>query len=230
MNLPIILALDTKDVSKAASIIDQSIDSIKHFKVGLEFLLRNGYEGVRKLQNCGEFKLFLDLKLYDIPNTVKGAVESVAALKPTFLTVHAAGGSKMISAAAQALPDGSIAAVTVLTSFSAQEFESMGQKNSIEKTAINWAQMAINAGAKSIVCSPFEVSALRELSNNITLIAPGVRVDGDELGDQFRAMSPNQAILAGADLVVIGRPITQLWEPSGVKMRQKIDQIAQMLD
>jgi orotidine-5'-phosphate decarboxylase len=229
MKLPIILALDTKDVATASSIISGSIGLINHFKIGLEFFLSNGHEGVKKLRDCGEFELFLDLKLYDIPNTVKGAVESVATLQPKFLTVHAAGGSRMINAAAQALPNGSITAVTVLTSFSAEEFDFMGQKSSIEETVINWAKMAINAGAKSIVCSPFEVNALRQLSNNVTLITPGVRIDGDELGDQARVMSPKQAITAGADLVVIGRPITQLWEPSGTKIRQKIDQIAQTL-
>jgi len=229
MKLPIILALDTKDIAMASSIITESIESINHFKIGLEFFLSNGSYGVKKLRDCGEFELFLDLKLYDIPNTVRGAVQSVADLRPKFLTVHAAGGSRMISAEAQALPNGSIAAVTVLTSFSPEEFESMGQKNSIEQTVINWAQMAISSGAKSIVCSPFEVNSLRKLSSNVTLITPGVRIEGDELGDQVRVMSPKQALSAGADFVVIGRPITQLWEPSGIKMRQKIDQIAQTL-
>ena len=229
MKLPIILALDTKEVAQAASWIKASRESISHFKVGLEFYLRHGAQGIEKLRAENDFELFLDLKLYDIPNTVKGAVESVASLTPKFLTVHAAGGDKMIKAAVDALPNGSITAVTVLTSFSEADFALMGQKNSIEETTKSWAQMAISSGATSLVCSPFEVSALRTLSSTATLITPGVRVEGDAPGDQARIMSPSQAISAGADFVVIGRSITSLWDGSDLQMRKKIEQIASTL-
>jgi len=229
MKLPIILALDTKDVAQAASWIKASKESISHFKIGLEFYLRHGAQGIGRLRDESDFELFLDLKLYDIPNTVKGAVESVASLSPKFLTVHAAGGNKMIKAAVDALPNGSITAVTVLTSFSETDFSAMGQKNSIEETTKSWAQMAISSGATSLVCSPFEVSALRTLSTTTTLITPGVRVEGDAAGDQARIMSPSQAISAGADLVVIGRSITSLWDGSDLNMRKKIEQIASTL-
>ena len=168
MKLPIILALDTKDVAQAASWIKASKESISHFKIGLEFYLRHGAQGIEKLRGECEFELFLDLKLYDIPNTVKGAVESVSSLSPKFLTVHAAGGNKMIKAAVDALPNGSITAVTVLTSFSEIDFAAMGQKNSIEETTKSWAQMALSSGATSLVCSPFEVGALRTLSSTAT--------------------------------------------------------------
>lgn len=229
MNLPIILALDTKEVTQAASWIKASRESISHFKIGLEFYLRHGAQGIEKLRSESDFELFLDLKLYDIPNTVKGAVESVASLRPKFLTIHAAGGNKMIKAAVDSLPNGSITAVTVLTSFSEAEFVLMGQKNSIEETTKSWAKMAISSGATSLVCSPFEVSALRNLSSTATLITPGVRVEGDAAGDQARIMSPSQAISAGADFVVIGRSITSLWDGSDISMRKKIDQIASTL-
>jgi orotidine-5'-phosphate decarboxylase len=229
MKLPIILALDTKDVAQAASWIKASKESISHFKIGLEFYLRHGAQGIERLRDESDFELFLDLKLYDIPNTVKGAVESVASLSPKFLTVHAAGGNKMIKAAVDALPNGSITAVTVLTSFSETDFSAMGQKNSIEETTKSWAQMAISSGATSLVCSPFEVSALRTLSTTTTLITPGVRVEGDAAGDQARIMSPSQAISAGADLVVIGRSITSLWDGSDLNMRKKMEQIASTL-
>jgi len=229
MKLPIILALDTKDVAQAASWIKASKESISHFKIGLEFYLRHGAQGIERLRDESDFELFLDLKLYDIPNTVKGAVESVASLSPKFLTVHAAGGNKMIKAAVDALPNGSITAVTVLTSFSETDFSAMGQKNSIEETTKSWAQMAISSGATSLVCSPFEVSALRTLSTTTTLITPGVRVEGDAAGDQARIMSPSQAISAGADLVVIGRSITSLWDGSDLNMRKKIERIASTL-
>ena len=229
MKFPIILALDTKEVAQAASWIKAAKESISHFKIGLEFYLRHGANGIERLRDESDFELFLDLKLYDIPNTVKGAVESVASLSPKFLTVHAAGGNKMIKAAVDALPNGSITAVTVLTSFSELDFTAMGQKNSIEETTKSWAQMALLSGASSLVCSPFEVSALRSLSTTATLITPGVRVEGDAAGDQARIMSPSQAISAGADLVVIGRPITSLWDGSDLKMRKKIEQIASTL-
>ena len=227
--LPIILALDTKDLDLASKWIKSSADQIDHFKVGLEFYLLHGFEGIKKLQQVADFKLFLDLKLYDIPNTVKGAVESVSVLNPKFLTVHASGGPKMIQAASKALPNGLITAVTVLTSFSEDEFSKLGNSQSIQQTTNNWASSAIDAGAKALVCSPFEVSQLRSLGLKSIFITPGVRVEGDELSDQVRVMSPKDAISAGADFVVIGRSITGQWDGSDLKMRKKIELISNSL-
>ena len=227
--LPVILALDTKDLDLASKWIKSSADQIDHFKVGLEFYLLHGFEGIRKLQQVANFKLFLDLKLYDIPNTVKGAVESVSNLNPKFLTVHASGGSKMIQEASKALPNGLITAVTVLTSFSEDEFSKLGNSQSIQQTTNNWASMAIDAGAKALVCSPYEVSQLRSLGLKSILITPGVRVEGDEMFDQVRVMTPKDAISAGADFVVIGRSITGEWDGSDLKMRKKIELISNSL-
>lgn len=227
--LPIILALDTKDLDLASKWIKSSADQIDHFKVGLEFYLLHGFEGIKKLQQVADFQLFLDLKLYDIPNTVKGAVEAVSVLNPKFLTVHASGGPKMIQAACKALPNGLITAVTVLTSFSEDEFSKLGNSQSIQKTANNWASSAVEAGAKALVCSPFEVSQLRSLGLKSIFITPGVRVEGDELSDQVRVMSPKDAISAGADFVVIGRSITGQWDGSDLKMRKKIEFISNSL-
>lgn len=229
MTLPIILALDTKEIDQAQSWIKAASGQIDHFKIGLEFFLRHGITGIEKLRQSNDFKLFLDLKLYDIPNTIKGAVESVANLNPKFLTVHAAGGAKMISVAARALPTGSITAVTVLTSFSEIEFQEMGQRQSIEDTTKNWAKIALSAGATSLVCSPIEVSALRQLSDSAILITPGVRLEGDDPGDQARVMTPKQALSAGADFVVIGRSITKEWDGKATQMQKKIDLIATTL-
>ena len=229
MSLPIILALDTKDLNQAGQWIKASSDQIDHFKIGLEFYLQHGSEGIMQLREICDFKLFLDLKLYDIPNTVKGAVESVAKLSPRFLTVHASGGAKMIEAASQAFPNGSITAVTVLTSFSEDEFSEMGYRSSIADTTNLWASVAIKAGATSLVCSPFEVSNLRNQFKDAVLITPGVRAAGDDLGDQSRVMSAPDAISAGADFVVIGRSITSQWDGSDLKMRRKIDLIANSL-
>lgn len=227
--LPVILALDTKDLDLASKWIKSSADQIDHFKVGLEFYLLHGLEGIKKLQQLADFKLFLDLKLYDIPNTVKGAVESVSVLNPKFLTVHASGGPKMIQAASKALPSGLITAVTVLTSFSEDEFSKLGNSQSIQQTTNNWASSAVDAGAKALVCSPFEVSQLRSLGLKSIFITPGVRVEGDELSDQVRVMSPKDAISAGADFVVIGRSITGQWDGSDLKMRKKIELISNSL-
>ncbi len=227
--LPVILALDTKDLDLASKWIKSSADQIDHFKVGLEFYLLHGFEGIKKLQQVADFKLFLDLKLYDIPNTVKGAVESVSVLNPKFLTVHASGGPKMIQAASKALPNGLITAVTVLTSFSEDEFAKLGNTQSIQQTTNNWASIALDAGAKALVCSPFEVSQLRSLGLKSIFITPGVRVEGDELSDQVRVMTPKDAISAGADFVVIGRSITGQWDGSDLKMRKKIGLISNSL-
>ena len=137
--------------------------------------------------------------------------------------------SKMIKAASDALPNGSITAVTVLTSFSQSEFDLMGQKSTIEETTKNWAQMALKSGATSLVSSPFEVGSLRAISKNAVLITPGVRVEGDDAGDQVRIMSPKDAIAAGADFVVIGRSITSMWDGSDTMMRKKSEQSASTL-
>lgn len=229
MTLPIILALDTKDLTQAKQWIKASTDQIDHFKIGLEFYLQHGSDGILQLREISDFKLFLDLKLYDIPNTVKGAVESVAKLSPKFLTVHASGGAKMIEAASKALPNGSITAVTVLTSFSEDDFSTMGYKSSIAEITELWASTAVEAGATSLVCSPFEVSNLRIKFKEAILITPGVRAAGDDLADQARVMSAPDALSNGADLVVIGRSITSQWDGSDLKMRRKIELIATSL-
>ena len=230
MKLPVILALDTKDLTQASEWIEASIDSIDHFKIGLEFYLKHGRVGIEQLRQKNDFNLFLDLKLHDIPNTVKGAVEAVSTLSPKFLSVHASGGSKMISAAKAALPNGSITAITVLTSFSEKDFSRLGMAGSISETAKNWGSMSLAAGATSLVCSPFEVSQLRLIAGSAILITPGVRVEGDDVGDQARVMSPKSALAAGANFVVIGRSITGEWDGTDKKMRNKIELIAKSLE
>ena len=229
MNSPIILALDTKELSEAQKWIETSLPLIDHFKIGLEFFLKHGLEGVALLKSQFDFNLFLDLKLYDIPNTVKGAVESIASLNPKFLTVHASGGEKMISQAAAALPNGSITAVTVLTSFSEIDFSNLGYQKDIASTVKLWAAQAIKSGASSIVCSPFEASLIRSISDEVTIITPGVRVAGDDVGDQARVMTPKDALNNGANYIVIGRSITSE-SAKGIKaMQDKIHQIIESL-
>jgi orotidine-5'-phosphate decarboxylase len=225
MSSPIILALDTKDIDEAQQWIEISLPQINHFKIGLEFYLKHGYAEVARIKEKFKFNLFLDLKLYDIPNTVKGAVESVAGLDPKFLTVHASGGSKMINAAAEALPNGSITAVTVLTSFSEDAFKKLGYQDDIAKTVQLWATDAISSGATSIVCSPFEAKLIRSISKEVTIITPGVRLPGDDVGDQARVMTPKVATDNGANFVVIGRSITNESKNGSTAMQSKIKEI-----
>jgi orotidine-5'-phosphate decarboxylase len=147
--------------------------------------------------------------LHDIPNTVSAAVTSVAHLSPKFLTIHASGGSAMIKAASEAAPDISITAVTILTSLSDDDLKEIGYAQDSANSAAALAKLASQNGARSIVCSPFEASKIRSVvGNKVEIITPGVRPEGAELGDQKRVMTPSEAMSAGANFLVIGRPIT----------------------
>jgi len=209
MTSPIILALDADEISKAADWINATKDSVDIYKVGLEFFLKFGATGIAELRKKGDFEIFLDLKLHDIPNTVANSVKSISQLKPKFLTVHASGGREMVSAAAFADPSIAITAVTILTSLSDEELHELGFASNAELSAVTLAKIAVTAGARAIVCSPFEAGAIRSaVGDGVTLITPGVRPVGSAAGDQKRYMSPAQAIEAGANFLVIGRPIT----------------------
>jgi orotidine-5'-phosphate decarboxylase len=210
MKAPVVLALDTTEQALACQWVDVTKEYISVMKLGLEFYLAHGGAGVRLVRaSAPELKLFLDLKLHDIPHTVTGAVRSVAPLEPDFLTVHASGGAAMIEAAAKALPNGAITAVTLLTSLSETEISGLGISGNSQEIVTRWALHAVEAGALAIVASPHEVAALRSaLPAHITLITPGVRPAGSTLGDQARVATPQEAIGWGADYVVIGRPIT----------------------
>jgi len=209
MRSPIILALDADEISKAADWINATKDSIDIYKVGLEFFLKFGSSGIAELRKNGDFEIFLDLKLHDIPNTVANSVKSISQLKPKFLTVHASGGREMVSAAALADPSIAITAVTILTSLSNEELGELGFASNAEQSAVALAKIAVTSGARAIVCSPFEAGAIRSaVGDGVTLITPGVRPVGSAAGDQKRFMTPAQAIEAGANYLVIGRPIT----------------------
>ncbi|MBM3655550.1 MAG: orotidine-5'-phosphate decarboxylase [Actinobacteria bacterium] len=211
----VILALDFNDIQSSRSMINQTREFIDIYKLGLEFYLANGKAAIRQIQkDFSGIEIFLDLKLHDIPNTVAGACKSLSDINPRFLTVHASGGAKMIRAAAQAVPNVAITAVTILTSLDEQQMKAMGQNSSIKELTLQLARNAVSSGATAIVCSPLEASLLREeLGKEITLITPGVRPAGSERDDQERVMTPKQAIAAGADFVVVGRPITKAINP-----------------
>jgi orotidine-5'-phosphate decarboxylase len=211
----VILALDFSDMASTVEMINLTKEHIGIYKLGLEFYLAHGKSGVKEIQSrFTDIEVFLDLKLHDIPNTVAGACRSVADINPKFLTVHASGGSKMISAASSALPKVEITAVTILTSLDQEQMLAMGLSENIENLTLSLAKNAVNSGARAIVSSPHEVSLLRKhLGEKVTLITPGVRPSGAERDDQERIMTPRQAIDAGADFVVIGRPITKASDP-----------------
>ncbi len=227
---PIILALDTDDIDIALKWIEVTKGSVDIYKVGLEFFLKHGAEGLRELRETQIFELFLDLKLHDIPNTVAGAVRAVRDLKPRFLTVHASGGAPMIEAATKAAPEIAIAGVTVLTSLEAKELSAMGIALTPLDLALSLARVAVASGAKAIVCSPIEVAEIRQaVGNEVKIIAPGVRPVDSEVGDQSRVMTPREAIISGADFLVIGRPITSYFAQSAMAMQERALQILETL-
>ena len=213
MKAPIILAVDTSDIDTAIAWIKATEDSVSVFKIGLEFYLNFGAAGIQEVFKQTGAEIFLDLKLHDIPHTVAGAASAIAHLEPRFLTVHASGGREMVSAAVKATPNISITAVTILTSLSESDLFEIGYANPALESAVALAKMAVASGAKSLVCSPLETAAIRSaVGSEPIIITPGVRPLKDQgADDQKRTMTPADAISAGANYVVIGRPITKFW-------------------
>ncbi|MFG1695749.1 orotidine-5'-phosphate decarboxylase [Nonomuraea sp. NPDC049309] len=211
---PIAVALDAPDLETAARWAALVTPHVSTVKVGLELYLRYGPDVIASVQGASGVNVFLDLKLHDIPNTVAGAARAVARLRPAILTVHAAGGSAMIKAAVESAPHTQIAAVTVLTSLTEADLERIGLAGPADDAVRRLAALSVEAGATALVCSPHEVAAVRaEVGDGITLITPGVRPAGADTQDQKRVATPEQALADGADLLVIGRPITASPDP-----------------
>ena len=231
MKAPIVLAVDTPDLETAVQWVRATQDHIAVFKLGLEFFLTFGADGVKAIQNETDSNIFLDLKLHDIPHTVSGAAKAISHLAPKFLTVHASGGRDMVKAAAEAVPDTYVTGVTILTSMSEEDVTEVGFKHSALESAVSLAKVAVAGGARAIVCSPLEIAAVRAAVGSETLIiTPGVRpidmVGGD---DQKRTMTPEAAIGSGANFVVIGRPITQSWSQGAAALKTRAEQIGSSL-
>lgn len=211
---PIAVALDAPDLETAARWAGLVTPHVSTVKVGLELYLRYGPDVIASVRGASGVQVFLDLKLHDIPNTVGAAARAVARLKPTYLTVHAAGGPAMVRAAVEASPGTRIAAVTLLTSLSEADLREVGIQGPPADAARRMAAVAVGAGAQALVCSPREVAAVRaEVGPGITLITPGVRPAGTGTQDQARVATPEDAVAQGADLLVIGRPITGAPDP-----------------
>ncbi len=212
---PIAVALDAPDLETAAQWAALVTPHVSTVKVGLELYLRYGPDVIASVRGASGVQVFLDLKLHDIPNTVAGASRAVSRLRPAILTVHAAGGPAMIRAAVEAAdPQTEIAAVTILTSLSEADLARIGLVGPADDAVRRLAALSVESGAKGLVCSPNEVSAVRaEVGEGITLITPGVRPTGADTQDQARVATPEQALADGADLLVIGRPITASPDP-----------------
>ena len=211
---PIAVALDAPDLETAARWAQAVTPHVAVVKVGLELFCRTGPSIVETVRGGSGVELFLDLKLHDIPNTVAGAARGVARLKPRYLTVHASGGADMVRAAVDAAPEVTIAAVTVLTSLDDAVLRAVGLAGPPLDAVRRLALLAVGAGAGALVCSPMEVAAVRaEVGPGIVLITPGVRPVGAGMQDQARVATPQQALDDGADLLVIGRPITGAADP-----------------
>jgi orotidine-5'-phosphate decarboxylase len=212
----LIVALDTTDLTRASAWAAATAPHVGLFKIGLEFFLANGAAGVRAIAGR---PVFLDLKLHDIPNTVAGGVRAVLDLRPKMLTIHASGGAAMIEAARKAAETAGaerpmILAVTVLTSLDAAGLAATGIAASPADQVLRLARLALSAGADALVCSPLEVAMLRTaLGPEARLVVPGIRPAGSAAGDQARVMTPAEAIAAGADWIVVGRPITGATDP-----------------
>ena len=229
MKAPIVLAVDTQDLDTARRWIEATQEYVSVYKLGLEFFLTFGHDGVSRMKSVTDADIFLDLKLHDIPHTVGAAATAVQSLKPRFLTVHAAGGRAMITAAVQALPTTDVTAVTILTSLSEEDLFEIGFANNALESAVSLARMSVAAGARAIVCSPLEIAAIRSaVGDEPHIITPGVRPEGSSGGDdQKRTMTPRAAIAAGASYVVIGRPITQAWAQGAQAMTTAARTIAE---
>ncbi|HXW45652.1 MAG TPA: orotidine-5'-phosphate decarboxylase [Streptosporangiaceae bacterium] len=211
---PIAVALDAPDLETAARWAGQVTPHVSTLKVGLELYLRYGPEVVASVRGASGVEVFLDLKLHDIPATVAAAARAVARLRPALLTVHAAAGPAAIRAAAEAAPDARIVAVTVLTSLGETDLRRIGLAGPTGEAVRRLAVLAVEAGARGLVCSPQEVATVRaEVGDDILLVTPGVRPAGADVNDQARVATPEEALRAGADLLVIGRPITAAADP-----------------
>lgn len=215
---PICVALDTPQPDAARALASSLRGEVGAVKVGLTTFAAGGADLVRDLVRAGD--VFLDLKFHDIPAQVGGAVRAVAELGARVTTVHAAGGRTMLEAAARAThgSDLKVVAVTLLTSLDDSDLTEIGVSGTSRDAVLRWADLALSCGVQGLVCSPLEVSSLREHFGSYKrggpyLVVPGIRPEGADRGDQRRTLTPKEALEAGADLLVIGRPITAAADP-----------------
>lgn len=222
------VALDVPDARSALELVERLEDSCRWLKIGMELYYSTGNALIEALRLRG-YRIFLDLKLHDIPNTVAGAIRSVTSVGAELLTVHAFGGGAMLRAAAEAAqaPDSPrLLAVTVLTSMDSGELGLVGVSSSPAAQALRLARLAKDSGIDGMVCSAEEVRSLRsEIGSEALLVVPGIRPAGTEVNDQRRIATPGDAIARGASMLVVGRPITRASNPAAAA-RAILDEIA----
>ncbi len=212
----LIVALDTPDITQGLTLAQQLQGVVPWVKIGLELFTLGGPETVKACKKMG-FKVFLDLKLYDIPNTVRGAVQAAARMGADMLTLHTQGGERMCCAAREALDEHAentplLFGVTVLTSMHNGELP--GYTGNINEFTVQLAHAAAAWGLDGVVCSGHEVTTIKmSCGPNLLCLTPGIRPAGTEGNDQHRIMTPAQAMLSGTDFLVVGRPITQAQDP-----------------
>ncbi len=216
----LILALDVPTRAQAFSLTDELLPFIGMVKVGLQLFTAEGPDLVRALRDNGA-RVFLDLKLHDIPNTVARAVEAAARLDVQMLTLHLSGGREMIAAATNAAPEGLLLlGVTVLTSANDETLQELGWQEGIAAQVARLAKLGEQSGMRGFVASPLELAALRPiLAQDAQLVIPGIRPSGSAAGDQKRTMTPAKAVAAGADYLVVGRPITAAANPKAAAQK-----------
>lgn len=228
---PVFCAVDRPDLDGATELVRGLQPHLGGIKLGLEFFMAQGPEGIRRMGALG-LPIFLDAKLHDIPNTVAGAMRGVVELPVAMVTLHAAGGAAMMRAAVE-IADASVRrplvlAVTVLTSLDEGDLAATGQRGTATEQALRLAELALAAGCHGIVCSPMEVAAMRrEFGGVPRLVVPGVRPKSRQ-DDQKRTLDPAEAVSAGANIVVIGRPITAEPDPvaAAIAIRASLDGVA----
>jgi orotidine-5'-phosphate decarboxylase len=213
---PIIAALDVSDAEQAIELAEAIAPAVGAFKIGKELFVSAGPDIVKRVRDTGA-SVFLDLKFHDIPNTVAKAVASATRLDVQMLTVHCCGGSTMLQGALKGATEVAeqtnnepplVLGVTVLTSMDESDLNEVGVGKTPQDQVIDLAKMATESGLKGLVCSPKEIVSLRKvLPREVQLVTPGIRPVGSDTGDQKRVMSPAEALQAGADWLVIGRPI-----------------------
>lgn len=213
----IFCAIDTPDMKQAAALAEAMRHAGCGIKLGLEFFNYNGPQGISAIRDAfNDLPIFLDLKIHDIPNTVAGAVRSVAHLNVTYLTLHASGGQEMMEAARHAAGDKlKLLGVTILTSLDNEALENIGYALPTHGSVMKLTALVREAELAGIVCSPKEIGAVREsYGQDFVLMVPGIRPAGADTQDQKRVMTPEEAISLGATHLVIGRPITGAKDPA----------------
>lgn len=224
----LMLALDLPDKNAALDMLGKLRGNLEWVKIGLQMYLAYGRDFVNEVASMG-FKVFLDLKLYDIPNTVASAVKSLKGLPVSMLTIHTSGGREMMSAAVAAAketnPDMLLLGVTVLTSFDAGGLAETGVAKAPSEQVELLAKLAVDSGMRGLVCSPLEIERLRKIiPQEVKLITPGIRPAGSSTDEQKRVMTPSLAAEAGSDFIVVGRPILKAENPAAAA-RAIIDEL-----